>query len=126
MQRSFVSARSGSRPRRAGLQPQPAAVVALVSLIHAVIILRGLFSYLNTYFLQWAAIRAITDLRIRLFEHLMNLSAGFFSRTTTGELMSRIMNDTGTLQNGVSSATAVMVKDPVTLLIRISYLLWQQ
>src|SRR6266404_868810 len=66
-----------------GVQAHPGAIVALVGLIPAVMLLRGLFSYLNTYFLQWAAIRAITDLRIRLFEHLMNLSAGFFSRTTT-------------------------------------------
>src|SRR6266446_7196694 len=90
---------SAQQAMSTGVQAHPAAIVALVSLIPAVIILRGLFAYLNTYFLQWATIRAITDLRIRLFEHLMNLSAGFFSRTTTGELMSRIMNDTGTLQN---------------------------
>src|SRR5207247_1779029 len=83
-----------------------------------VIFLRGLFSYLNVYFLQWAAIRAITDLRVRLFSHLLNLSASFFSRTSSGELISRIMSDTYALLGIVSNATAVIVKDPVTLTAR--------
>src|SRR6516164_9659150 len=77
-----------------GLQSHPGAVLVLVATIPAILFLRGFFSYCNIYFLHWAAIRTITDLRIRLFEHLMNLSAGFFSRAGTGELMSRISSDT--------------------------------
>ncbi|MCZ7635482.1 MAG: ABC transporter ATP-binding protein/permease [Verrucomicrobia bacterium] len=89
-------------------------------------LLRGLFNYLNVYCLQWAAVRAIADLRVRLFEHIIHLPAGFFSRANTGELMSRIMNDTGALQYVLSFATAYLVKDPVTLLALLGYLLWQQ
>src|SRR5437870_1743054 len=88
--------------------------------------LRGLFSYLNVYFLQWTAVRAITDLRVRLFEHLMNQSASFFNRTNTGELMSRILNDTNALQNVISATTSNLVKDPVTVASLLAYLLWQQ
>ncbi|MFO1515060.1 MAG: ABC transporter ATP-binding protein [Verrucomicrobiota bacterium] len=109
-----------------GVRTNPGAVVLLVSLIPLVVFLRGLLGYLNFYCLQWAAIRAITDLRVRLFNHLMNLSAGFFARTNTGELMSRTMSDTGTLQHIMSNATATIVKDPATLLGLIIYLLWQE
>src|ERR1051326_942501 len=109
-----------------GIQSHPAAAIILVAAIPAVIFLRGLFSYLNIYFLQWAAIRAITDLRVRLFSHLLNLSASFFTRTSSGELMSRIMSDTYALQGIISNATAVIVKDPVTLVALLSWLLWQQ
>jgi subfamily B ATP-binding cassette protein MsbA len=107
-----------------GVGMHPAASVVLVSAIPAVILLRGLFSYLNVYFLQWTAIRAITDLRVRLFEHLLGLSAGFFNRASSGELMSRLMNDTHTLQGIISGATAVIVKDPVTLVATLGGLLW--
>src|SRR5437016_8785056 len=72
-----------------GLQAHPGAVIALVGTIPLILLFRGIFTYCNVYFLQWAAIRAITDLRVRLFKHLMSLSAGFFSRSGTGELMSR-------------------------------------
>ena len=109
-----------------GLQSHPGAVLALVATIPAVLLLRGFFSYCNIYFLNWAAIRTITDLRVRLFEHLMNLSAGFFSRSGTGELMSRISSDTLQLQNVISGSTSVLVKDPVTLVSLLAYVLWQQ
>ena len=98
-----------------GLAAHPWAAVLLVSLIPAVVLLRGIFTYLNVYFLQWAAIRAIADLRTQLFSHLLNLSAGFFGRSATGELTSRVMNDTTAMQTTISSATAVLVKDPVTV-----------
>ena len=109
-----------------GINAHPWAVVVLVALIPAVIALRGLFSYLNIYFLQWTAIRAVNDLRVRLFEHLMNLSASFFNQTNTGELMSRISSDTGALQGVISTVTSTMVKDPVTLVSLLAYLLWTQ
>jgi len=109
-----------------GIQSHPAAALVFVAAIPTVIFLRGLFSYLNVYFLQWAAIRAITDLRVRLFSHLLNLSASFFSHTSSGELISRIMSDTYALLGIVSNATAVIVKDPVTLLALLAWLFWQQ
>lgn len=117
---------SANQALTSGVQLHPWSVVLLVTLIPIVILLRSVFSYLNVYFLQWTAVRTITDLRVRLFDHLINLSAGFFSKTTTGELMARVMSDTAALQNIISNATAVMVKDPVTVLALLGYLLWQQ
>lgn len=118
--------RNASDALQSGVKSHPGAVVALVATIPVVIFLRGLFSYLNVYCLQWAAVRTIADLRIRLFNHVINLPTGFFSRANTGELMSRIMNDTASLQYILSSATASLVKDPVTLVSLFAYLLWQQ
>ncbi len=109
-----------------GVREHPWAVTALVCTIPVVVFLRGLFGYLNTYLLQWAAIRAVTDLRVQLFAHLLNLSAGFYSRAKTGELISRVMSDTQSLQYILSSVTTVIVKDPVTLAGLLGYLLWQQ
>jgi len=101
------------------------AVVLLVSLIPLMMLLRGLLGYLNSYCLQWVAIRAVTDLRVRLFQHVINLSSGFFARTNTGELMSRTMSDTATLQNIISNATATIIKDPATLIGLVTLLIWK-
>lgn len=109
-----------------GVQSHPWAIILLIGAIPAVVLLRGVFAYLNVYCLQWAAVRTIADLRLRLFEHLVNLPAAFFSRANTGELMSRIMNDTAALQSILSSAVGYLVKDPVTLAGLLAYLLWQQ
>ena len=90
--------------------------ILVILLVPFVFILRGLLSYLNVYCLQWVAIRAITDLRTRLFAHLQNLSVGFFVQSRTGDLMSRINSDTSALQNAITAPLAVVVKDPVTVI----------
>jgi subfamily B ATP-binding cassette protein MsbA len=95
--------------------PSGSAKILAVACIPAVVLARGLFGYLNIYFLQWAAVRTITDLRTRLFAHLQSLSLGFFTRSSTGDLMSRVIQDTGAIQATLSVLLAVIVKDPVKL-----------
>jgi subfamily B ATP-binding cassette protein MsbA len=90
--------------------------ILVILLVPFVFILRGAFSYLNVYCLQWVATHAITDLRTRLFAHLQNLSVGFFARSNTGDLMSRINSDTMSLQNTITGTLATVIKDPVTVI----------
>jgi subfamily B ATP-binding cassette protein MsbA len=97
--------------------------ILVILLIPLMFILRGLLSYLNVYCLQWVAIRAVTDLRTRLFAHLQNLSVGFFVQSRTGDLMSRINMDTSALQNTITAPLAVVVKDPVTVIGMVFLLL---
>jgi subfamily B ATP-binding cassette protein MsbA len=109
-----------------GLHTHQAALVALIAAIPAIMFLRGLFGYLNVYFLQWTASRTIADLRTRLFAHLLHLSAGFYTENSSGQLISRVMNDTQSLQTVLSGATSVIVRDPVTLVSMLGFLLLQQ
>ncbi len=106
-----------------GLHEHRSAALVLVVIIPLVMFLRGLVTYLNVYFLQWAAIRAVTDLRVKLFGHLLNLSAGFFNQSRSGELISRIMNDTTALQVIFANTTSVIIRDPVTLVSVLGLLL---
>ena len=102
-----------------------AAAIALIALIPLISFLRGLFDYLNVYFLQWTAVRAVMDLRLKLFAHLLNLSAGFFNVNRSGELMARVMGDTTALQRTLSSTTQSLIKDPVIVVGMIAVLLWK-
>ena len=117
------SARAGMG---SGLRDHFTSVVLLVATIPLAMLLARVVGYLNTYFLQWTAIRTVTDLRTKLFSHLLGLSAGFFNQSRSGELISRIMNDTFALQTVISGATSVIVRDPVILIGTLGYLLWRQ
>ena len=109
-----------------GLRTHPWVVMALIAAIPFTMFLRGFFGYLNVYFLQWVASRTIADVRVRLFRHLLDLSAGFHSKNSSGQLISRVINDTGALQNILSGATSVIVRDPVSLISMLVFLLWEQ
>jgi subfamily B ATP-binding cassette protein MsbA len=100
--------------------------ILAVSAIPLAIFLRGAFTYLNGYCLQWVGVRALTRLRNQLFAHLNTLSLGFFHQTSTGELMSRVTNDIAVLQNTLGSNLATAVKEPVTIVVLAGYLFSQQ
>jgi subfamily B ATP-binding cassette protein MsbA len=90
------------------------SLVLLVSLIPLVMLARGICNYLSSYLMGWVAIRAICDLRARLFAHLLHLPLSFLSRTSTGELMSRI-GDVGVLQNMIGVSMVTLIREPIEL-----------
>jgi subfamily B ATP-binding cassette protein MsbA len=108
-----------------GVRAHPWTVAALVAAIPFIMFLRGFFGYLNVYFLQWVASRSVADLRVRLFRHLMDLSASFHSENASGQLISRVINDTSTLQTILNNATTIIVRDPVTLVGLLTFLLYE-
>jgi subfamily B ATP-binding cassette protein MsbA len=93
--------------------------------IPAVMAIRGIFSYLNVYLMSWAAMRAVADLRTRLFNHLQNLSLSFFSQARTGDLIARVTNDTLVLYSIIGNSLASMVKDLVNVLVVLGVMLSQ-
>ena len=109
-----------------GVQTHHWVVFMLIAAIPLVMLLRGLAGYLNVYFLQWVASRSIADLRTRLFAHLLNLSAGFYTQNSSGQLISRVISDTQVLQLILSNATSVIIRDPVTLIGILGFLFYQQ
>jgi subfamily B ATP-binding cassette protein MsbA len=92
-----------------------AGVFFVVSLIPLVVLLRGVCNYLNSYLMGWVASRAISDLRARLFDHLLNLPMSFLSRNSTGELMSRI-GDIGLLQNMIGASLVTVIREPIKVI----------
>jgi len=107
--------------------PQSKAFMALmITMLPVVMLMRGVCQYLNVYFMNWAATRAIADLRLKLFDHLQSLSLDFFSTARTGNLISRIMNDTGLLHNTIAYSFSTVLKDPITVIALLSLLIYRQ
>jgi subfamily B ATP-binding cassette protein MsbA len=97
-------------------------VIWISMLIPLVMVLRGLFSYLNVYYLAWVSLRVLRDIRTQLFSHLMSQSLDFFNREKTGKLMSRVMSDTRVTQNALTSISGDIIKDPIAILTQVAVL----
>jgi ATP-binding cassette subfamily B protein len=89
----------------------------------AVLIVRGVVQYLNTYLTQWIGQRTIYDLRMQLFEHLQSLGLKFFDRNPIGRLITRVTNDIEVL-NEMFSSGIVMVFSDVFTIIGILYFMF--
>jgi len=77
-------------------------------------------TYIYTYCLQQAGQRALADLRVRLFNHLLNHDYAFLSKTSTGELVARLTNDIDQLNAVLSSSIVVVLVEGVTLIAVLS------
>ena len=71
--------------------------------------------------MSWTGQNVLRALRVRLFAHLHRLSLGFYARNETGDLMSRITNDSDTIQQVVGFAL-VQVLSSVLLIL---WIIWQ-
>jgi len=99
--------------------------VLLISCLPALALVRVISGYLNVYFANWAAVRAIADLRAQLFNHIQNLPLSFFSTARTGEITGRILNDTGVLHGIIANSMSSLVRDPLTVLTLLFVLMAQ-
>jgi subfamily B ATP-binding cassette protein MsbA len=80
-----------------------------------VYLLKGIGSYASSYLMADVGQRVVTDLRNALYHHILGQSAGFFAQRTTGQLMSRITNDVGQVQQAVSETAGDLTRESLAL-----------
>jgi ATP-binding cassette, subfamily B, bacterial MsbA len=85
---------------------------------------KGLGSYFSTYLMTGIGQRVVRDLRNQLFRHILDQSAGFFSRRTSGQLISRITNDVNQVQQAVSETVGDLLREGIALLGYAILLFW--
>ncbi len=66
--------------------------------------------------LAWVGQRAMLDLRMQLFSHLMGRSTHFFHRNPVGRLMTRVTSDVQNLNDMFGSGFVAIVGDALSLL----------
>ncbi|MGA8500799.1 MAG: ABC transporter ATP-binding protein [Candidatus Sulfotelmatobacter sp.] len=79
-------------------------------------ILKGIFDYTGTYLINHAGFGMITDLRDDLYNAILRRSAAFFSKHTTGTLLSTIVNDIERVQYAMSTVLAEFLQQFFTFL----------
>lgn len=93
----------------------------LFSFLFIAIFLANLFiRFFHTYLIRLTIASVNQALKTDLFNHLIRLSADYFSKNSSGALMSRIGSDPAAIDQGISSST-VLIREPLTFLILLGY-----
>src|SRR5277367_7204664 len=92
----------------------PWTVVAFA--LVAATILKGIFDYVGTYLVNYAGFGMITDLRDDLYNAILRSSAAFFTKHTTGTLLSTMVNDIERVQYAMSGVLAEFLQQFFTLI----------
>ncbi len=81
-------------------------------------------SFLRYYLLAWVGQKAMVDLRVQLFTHLMGRSTHFFHRNPVGRLMTRVTSDVQNLNEMFASGFVAIVGDAMSLLAIVGWMFW--
>jgi subfamily B ATP-binding cassette protein MsbA len=85
-----------------------------------IIFLKNLFFYLQAYFMAFLKQGIVKDVRDALFRHLQSLSLHYFHGRRTGQLISRVTNDTVALQDTINVSFSTLIRDPLLILVYLT------
>lgn len=97
-----------------------AGLVRMILLIVALYVLGSVLTGATFFSMAWAGQHVLRSLRTEVFEQLHRLPIGYYAEHEAGDLMSRITNDTETINQAISFAL-VNVASGSLLLVWIAY-----
>lgn len=103
-------------------------LVRYTALILGVAVVSGLLGVAQNYLSNLVGQHVMADFRLRLFTHIHRQPLAFFTETKSGELVSRVTNDVGAIQNVVTGTLVSLVTNVLvitTTLIFMFGMSWQ-
>jgi ATP-binding cassette, subfamily B, bacterial MsbA len=86
--------------------------------------LRGLGDFTQTYFMGYVGRRIVAQLRGEMFRHIQQLPLGFFDRSSSGMLLSRLTFNSEQIGQATTDSVTVAISTTLTIIGSIGILLW--
>ena len=96
--------------------------VALLGMFGVTALMAGA-AYVRFYNVSWLGERVTADLRRRVFDHLLSLPPSFFEAGRTGDVISRLTNDTTQLETVIGSSASMALRNILLLIGGLAMLL---
>ncbi len=90
-------------------------ITALAFAALGIYIVRGIMQFLRSYMAHLAGWGVVADVRKHIYEHLQALSLRYYEDKQTGQLMSRVINDTELFEQLISHAIPDVIVSIITL-----------
>lgn len=93
-----------------------------------IFLIRGIGSFLGTYYNEFVGASVIRRVKNELFEHLTVLPAEFYNEMSQGQILHRLNSGVHQIQDAVTNALKILVREGLTvicLLVYVFYLNWK-
>lgn len=108
-----------------GFKTDDARMVWLIpSGIILLFLVRGIFTFCTSYLMTWISTRLITDLRREMFAKVLVLPTQVYHEQSAGKLISRLIYDVGNITEAATTVLVTIVRQSLTALALIAYLLY--
>ncbi len=98
-------------------------LIIIILMIPFSMFLRAGLGYVNVYFMHWVSMRVVMDLRVKMFRHVLTLGSSFFSRTSTGTLMSQLQA-ADSIQHALGNSWVTIIREPITVISLLALLIF--
>ncbi|GAB3919629.1 ABC transporter ATP-binding protein [Larkinella terrae] len=96
----------------------------MLILMIGVLVLQGIIQFFNTYLSGWLGQNVIRDIRVQLYQKVLQLRLKFFDNTPIGRLVTRTISDVETLSDVFSEGMAAIVGDILQLVLIIAVMFY--
>ncbi len=107
--------------RAAALAAGLPARFAVPLLLLAALVSKNVFSYFSEFAFNGIGLSMVRDLRRDAYGKLLGQSASFYSRSTTGDLLARLLSDVELIQSAFGTRLADFVQGAVTIVLVLVY-----
>lgn len=105
---------------------QTTAYIPIIIIVFSLV--QGILTYGSTYLNTWVGTRITHDLKIKLYQKMMGFDAGFFDKSTSGEIQFRFNADADLACSGLIANTRLLITrfvSSISLIIVLLYNSWQ-
>jgi subfamily B ATP-binding cassette protein MsbA len=95
--------------------------LAVPLLLLAALVSKNVFSYFSEFAFNGIGLSMVRDLRRDAYGRLLSQSASFYSRSTTGDLLARLLSDVELIQSAFGTRLADFVQGAVTIVLVLVY-----
>jgi len=94
-------------------------LIFIIGSIIGIFLLKNLTSYLAVYFITYLRNGLIKDIREKMYNKIVRLPAAYYSKTTKGDIISRLTTDVNEISGSLQNILEMIVKEPLTILFTL-------
>ncbi|MFD2518072.1 ABC transporter ATP-binding protein [Salinimicrobium flavum] len=96
-----------------------------IGLMAGVLFLEVIFQFLFIYYANWLGQEVIRDLRVNLFEHMLQFKMKYFDNSAVGRLVTRAVSDIETIASIFSQGLFMIISDLLKMLVVLGFMFYQ-
>ena len=85
-------------------------------MVIGIFVVRGMATFLSTFFMGWVGRNIVMQFRQIMFKHLLRLPTSYYDKTSTGEILSKLIYNVEQVADASSDAITVLIRESCTVL----------
>ncbi|MFC4632535.1 ABC transporter ATP-binding protein [Dokdonia ponticola] len=106
-------------------QKKPESLIFFITMMGLVLLGQVIFQLLFIYFSNWIGQQVIRDIRVKLFEHMLQFKMQYYDTSAVGRLVTRAVGDIETIASIFSQGLFMIIADLLKMGVVLGFMFWE-